>query len=113
MVLALGCQFPIPATAADTPPPLRLDGPAASFALDGHLSVLETDDGRSGIDEIARRDDFRAITSPATQPGLATGTLWYRFAVVRNAGMPAGWLLAFGEPDIDDIRSRWSPLMAN
>lgn len=103
MVLVLGCLFPIP-TAADTPPPLRLDGPAASFALDGHLSVLDTDDGRSGIEEIARRGDFRAITSPASQPGLATGTLWYRVTVVRNAGMPAEWLLAFGEPDIDDVR---------
>jgi signal transduction histidine kinase len=77
-----------------------LDGGAPSFALDGHLAVLDDPDGRATVDEVAARADFR----PVERPRLAHGTIWYRFSVLRRAGMPPVWYLAFGEPDIDDVR---------
>lgn len=77
-----------------------LDGDAVRFSLDGALSVLDDPGGRIGIDEASRHDGFRA----AGFPGLTSGTRWVRFTVMRGVGMPADWVLAFGEPDIDDIR---------
>lgn len=80
--------------------PLRLEGGAASFPLDGHLEVLDDKGGLQTIDEIGRGGGFHVVA----RPGIATGTLWYRFTVVRAADGPADWVLAFGEPDIDDVR---------
>ncbi len=70
--------------------------------LDGHLAYLDDPKGVLGIDEVARHDGFR----PATpyEPGLSSGTLWYRFSALRADEAPADWILAFGEPDIDDVR---------
>lgn len=99
MILVLCGSMPTRGGAEDLAV-LRLEGNAANFSLDNHRAILEDKSGLLGIADVARRDDFRIVT----QAGLATGTLWYRFTVLREVGMPAEWTLAFGEPDIDDVR---------
>lgn len=82
---------------ADTP--LELQGNAGSFPLDTYLSMRDDPTGLLTIEA--------AVTTEFTRPqprGLAPGTLWYRFQVVRPASSTEKWLLSFGEPDIDDAR---------
>ncbi|EME70260.1 putative sensor histidine kinase [Paramagnetospirillum caucaseum] len=96
-ILAVLCLL-LPALALAEPAPLVLRGDAPSFPLDGRMTAHAGDDGSAPVDEIVRRPfsaDFPAIT---------TGTIWFRFQVERAAGQPAEWLLAFGEPDMDDVR---------
>ncbi|MBF0335122.1 MAG: sensor histidine kinase [Alphaproteobacteria bacterium] len=98
LVLSLCGAFAAPAGAAH-PRPLDLVGDAASFPLDHHLAVLEDEGGSLGVDQLVGAD-----WQDAPRRGLASGTVWYRFTAVRAPGMPADWILAFGEPDIDDVR---------
>ncbi|MBF0335061.1 MAG: sensor histidine kinase [Alphaproteobacteria bacterium] len=99
VILSLCGWFAAPAGATPRPP-LTLAGDAASFPLDDpHLSVLEDETGSLGVDQLAGAD-----WREGTRRGLASGTVWYRFTAVRAPGMPAEWTLAFGEPDIDDVR---------
>lgn len=80
--------------------PVTLEGTAGSFPLERHIAILDDPGGGLGIDRVAGRDDFL----PTDRPGLTTGTRWVRFTAIRGAGMAADWILAFGEPDIDDVR---------
>lgn len=79
-------------------PPLVLAGDAASFSLDGRMSAYTGDDGSASLDDMAGKPfapDF---------PPITTGTIWFRFQVTRPVGQPAEWLLALGEPDMDEVR---------
>lgn len=93
MVLCL--MIPLTAGAA-----VHLEGDAASFPLGLHLAFLEDHGGVLGIEDVAAHDGFRT----EARPGLTPGVVWYRVTATRAAGMPADWILAFGEPDIDDVR---------
>jgi signal transduction histidine kinase len=74
-----------------------------SRSLDGYLSFLEDRQSAFSIEDVARHGAFEAATP--RRPGLVSGgTLWYRFTAVRAAGAAADWVLAFGEPDMDDVR---------
>ncbi|MGE5503466.1 MAG: ATP-binding protein, partial [Actinomycetota bacterium] len=75
-----------------------LVGGAASVSLDGHMEMLA--DPAPDPAGLAGRGDFVAVD----RPQLATGVVWYRFTVRREAGAPPVWILAFGEPDMDDVR---------
>jgi len=103
VVLAASALWPLTVAAA-APSPLRIEGDAASFALDAHLWVFEDHGGRLGIDDVVAGDGFRPLSAPGARPGLDAGTVWYRFTVRRAADQPDDWVLAFGEPDIDDVR---------
>ncbi len=78
--------------------PLVLAGDAASFPLSGRLTAYTGDDGSAAVSEMADKP-----FSPGF-PAITTGTIWLRFQVMRSVGQPAEWLLAFGEPDMDDVR---------
>jgi signal transduction histidine kinase len=80
--------------------PVRVVGEAASFALAGHFSQLVGGDPAQSLDDVIRRGEFR----PAERERLDGGVRWYRVRVARGAEMPREWILAFGEPDIDDVR---------
>lgn len=85
---------PLPATVAVE---------TASRPLDGYLTFLEDRESAFSIEDVARHGVFEAVTP--RRPGLISGgTLWYRFTVKRTAGAAEDWVLAFGEPDIDDVR---------
>lgn len=98
VILLLCGLMPAVAVAGD-PPPLALAGDQDWFPLDRHLAVLEDEGGSMAIDDVVQA----GFNAPPRQ-SLAPGTVWYRFTVVRTPGMPAEWVLAFGEPDIDDVR---------
>lgn len=90
---------PAPSEGAETVP-LMLTGDATHFPLDGHLEFLDDRDGRFSIADVVQSTDFIR----KDRPGITSGVRWYRFTVQRAAGMPAQWVLAFGEPDMDDVR---------
>lgn len=74
-----------------------------SRPLDGYLTFLEDRESAFVIEDVARHGAFEVVTP--RRPGLiGGGTLWYRFTVLRTTGAAADWILAFGEPDIDDVR---------
>lgn len=101
LLLLLLAGFP-GGVAAGSPPPVDLSADAPSHSLDGHLAFLEDPQGTLGIDAARGHRGFEAVTPH--RPGLTSGTLWYRFDVRPAAGAGGGWVLAFGEPDIDDVR---------
>lgn len=80
--------------------PVRIEGSAPSFALDGHFSQYAGKAPPLSLEEVIREDAF---TIPQ-QDYLAAGVRWYRVTVERAPHMPTEWILAFGEPDIDDVR---------
>ncbi|OAN42986.1 hypothetical protein A6A04_09800 [Paramagnetospirillum marisnigri] len=83
---------------------LRLDADGQPVvSLDGHLSMLADADGRLTVEQAALRADFVDL-DPQSRPGIASGTVWYRFTVARSAAAPSEWVLAFGEPDMEDVR---------
>lgn len=84
---------------AASPDVIRLEGDAAKFSLDGRLAAVEGGASLPGIAEAAQ-----AASIEADAWRLSPGTRWYRFTVWRAPGTPADWMLAFGEPDIDDVR---------
>ncbi len=98
VILALAALLPAGVRAAG-PDPIRLEGDAATYSLDGHLAAVEGDADALTIAEAAQAASTKADTRQ-----LSPGTRWYRFTVWRAAGTPADWMLAFGEPDIDDVR---------
>ena len=79
---------------------LRLGGDDVSFPLDGRLGLLNDPSGTLTVEDVAAHGLFGA----SNRQGIAPGTLWYRFEVLRPAVAPTQWILAFGEPDIDDAR---------
>lgn len=83
---------------AQQPPLLILDGTAPSYPLGGRMEAHAEDDGTATLEQV------RGRTFSAHVPPLTTGTLWLRLRVERAAGQPAEWLLALGEPDMDDVR---------
>jgi two-component system, sensor histidine kinase LadS len=98
VVLTL-CTLPVRAD-AEPASYLRLEGNAMSFPLANHLDFLEDESGSLAVEDIALRNDFHF----GVRQGLAPGTIWFRFTVLRSKDVPAQWVLAFGEPDIDDVR---------
>ena len=93
-----GC--PALGAAAAEPPALRIEGQASSFPLDGLVSLYAGADPALTVNDVMAHGDFRL----PEHDSLAPGTRWYRFTVERAPGMPADWILAFGEPDMDDVR---------
>jgi len=89
---------------ADGPPPLVLAGDAASFSLRGHLALLDDPGAALGIAEVAGSTAFRPRPAEAPERNYTGGAIWYRITAVRDPGLPADWVLAIGEPFIDDIR---------
>lgn len=77
---------------------LTLGGAAPSFSLDGRMAAYIGDDGS------ARLDDIQGKPFTSRIPPITTGVLWLRFQAMRDFGQPAEWILAFGEPDMDDVR---------
>ena len=100
LVLAL-CALVSASARAGGPDIIRLEGEAKKFVLDGHLAAvaIKGDAGALGIADAAQLGSIEADTRR-----LTPGTRWYRFTVWRAPGTPADWMLAFGEPDIDDVR---------
>lgn len=90
--------FLSPAARADDLAPLVLAGDSPSYALAGHLAAYTGDDGSDTVQDAEGRPFSSAI------PPITTGTLWLRFRVIRSEAEPARWILAFGEPDMDDVR---------
>lgn len=79
---------------------LRLAGDEVSLPLRDRLSFLDDPSGMLTVDEVAAHGQF----GTPNRQGIAPGTVWYRFEVLRPAAAPAQWILAFGEPDIEDAR---------
>ncbi|MEW5729000.1 MAG: sensor histidine kinase [Pseudomonadota bacterium] len=75
-----------------------------SFRLRGHLAILHDPDGALDVAEAAASADFIPRPPEASERNYTTGAVWYRFTVTRPAGLPAEWVLAMGEPFIDDVR---------
>ncbi len=92
------------AMAAAPPPPLHLTGDADRFGLRGHLAILKDADGDLGIGDVVRSDAFQTRPPDAMERNYTNGAIWYRFGVLRGSALPADWVLAIGEPFIDDIR---------
>lgn len=104
IIVALCAAVPAPADADDLAP-LRLGGNAVSFSLNGHIATLEDPNGTFDIGNVVRATGFQAISSGEVEHGFTSGALWCRFTVLREAGMPADWVLAFDVPFIDDVRA--------
>ena len=84
--------------------PLALTGEDGSFSLRGHLEIFEDSGAGLGIGEVAAGGAFRPRSADVEERNYTAGAIWYRFTVVRGAAMPERWILAIGEPFIDDIR---------
>ncbi|CUW41470.1 putative sensor histidine kinase [Magnetospirillum sp. XM-1] len=80
------------------PPVVALSGAAPSYSLDGRMTAFAQDDGSATLADMAGK-----AFSPEIPP-ITTGVLWLRFQALREVGQPAEWILAFGEPDMDDVR---------
>jgi len=104
ILLAVLCLFPMVCAADPSPPDLILSGDAASFPLRGHIARLEDATGVLSIRGAAQSATFAARPPDAEERDFFPGVIWYRFTVVRPMGAPAEWILAIGEPYIDDIR---------
>lgn len=79
---------------------VRIEGDAASFPLAGRFYLLADRNPALTLDDVIPRGDFRK----PERERLEGGVRWYRVTVVRGVGMPSDWILAFGEPDINDVR---------
>ncbi len=94
-----------PAKAAGAEPPsLVLTGTANSHPLSGHLARLEDPSGRRSFEDIRGDRRFVARPAAAAERNYTSGAVWYRFKVVRGHDAPEDWILAIGEPFIDDIQ---------
>lgn len=98
VLMALRVLLPGTAFADAVPTVVALTGEAPSYSLDGRMTAFAQDDGSAVLGDMAGR-----AFSPHV-PSITTGVLWLRFQAIRGVGQPAEWILAFGEPDIDDVR---------
>ncbi len=84
-------------------PTLVLSGAASHHRLGGHLEILH-----DPAAELAPGQAAAAAFTPrpieAVERNYTTGAVWYRFTLLRPPGVPGTWVLAMGEPFIDDIR---------
>lgn len=98
VLIALRVLLPGTGLADAVPTVVALTGEAPSYSLDGRMTAFAQDDGSAVLGDMAGR-----AFSPHVPP-ITTGVLWLRFQAMRGVGQPAEWILAFGEPDMDDVR---------
>lgn len=91
----------LPVAYAAENPPLQLTAATRHVSLDGHVASYIDAQGTLPFESAARAEytplkEFRSA-------GYTSAAYWYRFTLARDGNAPQDWILAMGEPNLDDI----------
>lgn len=101
-VLLLWLLITVAEVCADENPPLQLNINKRHFSLAGHLNFY-SDTSAAETFKQANQAHYRPVAG-FPGGGYSAAAHWYHFTLVRTQGAPHDWILALGEPFLDDVQ---------